>query len=71
MTKYLRKKRFKNGSLNFDIPEPEIVINDTGIPNKINQKKILKSHHLIEELMLLANQIVAKEFGKHFKGFPY
>lgn len=71
ITDSLRKKRIKEGSLNFEIPESEIIINKDGNPKSIKSKKIVKSHHLVEELMLLANRIIAKEFGKEFKGFPF
>jgi len=71
ITNYLRKNRIKSGSLDFNIPEAEIKIGKDGIPEQILQKEILDSHHLIEELMLLANKIIAKNYGQKFKGFPF
>jgi len=56
----LREQREKNGSLDFDIPEPHIELDKKGIPSSINLKKRYNSHRLVEELMLLANRIVAQ-----------
>ena len=71
ITKFLRKKRIQSGSFDFNILEPEIEMGENDIPISIKPKKILKSHNLIEELMLLANKIIAKEYGAKFKGFQY
>ncbi|MFH1196100.1 MAG: ribonuclease R [bacterium] len=56
----LRKNRMKKGSINFITPEVEFKLDDNGVPLSIEVKEIKESHNLIEELMLLANQIVAK-----------
>jgi len=56
----LREQRENNGSLDFDIPEPHIELDNKGIPLNINQKKRYNSHKLVEELMLLANRLVAQ-----------
>ncbi len=71
ITNFLRNKRIKSGSFDFNIPEPNIEMGENDIPISIKPKKILKSHNLIEELMLLANKIIAKEYGAKFKGFQY
>ena len=71
ITESLRKDRFENGSLDFNIPETKIIIDDNGIPINIFEKKTLASHNIIEELMLLANKIIAKEFGSKFIKFPF
>ncbi|WP_232502540.1 ribonuclease R [Leptospirillum ferrooxidans] len=57
----LRKKRFLGGSLDFDLPEPEIILDLRGHPIDIVRSPRYLSHQLIEEFMLLANQVVAKE----------
>ncbi|MCK9409072.1 MAG: ribonuclease R [Bacteriovoracaceae bacterium] len=57
--KILRKKRMKNGSINFDSPEAKFNYDEKGKPVDIFIKKRLKSHQLVEECMLLANQTVA------------
>ncbi|MEW5798179.1 MAG: ribonuclease R [Bacteroidota bacterium] len=55
----LRKKRMKNGSIDFDSPEAKFKYDEHGKPVEIMIKKRLKSHQLVEECMLLANQTVA------------
>jgi ribonuclease R len=55
----LRKKRMKNGSIDFDSPEAKFHYDDKGKPVDIYIKKRLKSNQLVEECMLLANQTVA------------
>jgi ribonuclease R len=57
--KTLRKNRMKNGSLDFDSPEAKFTYDEKGKPADIFIKKRLKSHQLVEECMLLANQTVA------------
>lgn len=56
----LRTKRFKAGSIDFDIPEPIFRIGEDGIPTEIKASERLDSHKLIEEFMLLANRKVAE-----------
>lgn len=67
----LRKNRFKSGGLNIEIPEPEIFINDKGIPTKILIKRHLKTHELVEEFMLLANKTIADKFTQNIDPLVY
>ncbi len=60
IAKILKEKRIKKGSINFFTPEVVFKLDKNGKPLEINIKKIGESHNLIEELMLLANQIIAK-----------
>ena len=55
----LRKRRMGKGSLDFDLPEPEIVLDLRGEPVDILKSPRYLSHQLIEEFMLLANTLVA------------
>lgn len=59
----LRAKRLKEGSINFFTPEIKFELDENGIPLRIIRKEIKPSNNLVEEFMLLANQIVAKEIG--------
>ncbi|GFE61678.1 ribonuclease R [Geobacter sp. AOG2] len=52
----MRKKR---GSIDFDLPEPEIVIGLTGRTEGIVRAERNLAHQLIEEFMLAANEAVA------------
>jgi len=59
LSQKLRKKRQRQGSLDFDLPEPEIILDVSGNIQDILKLQRNDSHILIEEFMLLANQIVA------------
>jgi ribonuclease R len=56
----LKRKRAAKGSIDFIRPEVEFTLDKKGFPVDVKLKKITESHELIEELMLLANRIVAK-----------
>ena len=56
----LRAVRTRRGSLDFDFPEPLISVDHEGRPIKIERKERLESHRLIEDLMLIANETVAR-----------
>ncbi|NJD21732.1 MAG: ribonuclease R [Melioribacter sp.] len=60
VSKTLREKRMKKGSINFYSPEVNFMLDENGVPIEIKIKEVRESHNLIEELMLLANQIVAE-----------
>jgi ribonuclease R len=52
-------KRFSEGSINFDTPEPKFVLDENGKPIDVELKERLFAHRLVEECMLMANQTVA------------
>ncbi len=64
VSKYLRSERNKNGSINFSRPEIKFELDENGKPTAINIKVLQESNQLIEELMLLANRVVAGHFNK-------
>jgi ribonuclease R len=68
-----REKRMKKGSINFFTPEVVFQLDKNGVPIDIIIKEIKESHNLIEELMLLANQIVAGHIkaGANKKILPF
>ncbi len=63
LAKILMARRFKEGSLDLEVPETELVIDGTGEPVDIIKSERLFAHRLIEELMLAANVAVAKFLG--------
>lgn len=63
LAKVLMAKRFKDGSLDLEVPETELMIDGTGEPIDIIKSERLFAHRLIEELMLAANVAVAKYLG--------
>lgn len=60
LAKLLMALRFKNGSLDLEVPETELVIDGAGEPIDVIRSERLFAHRLIEELMLAANVAVAK-----------
>lgn len=61
ISQQFRAKRHARGSLDFDQPESRVILDDDGQPVDIQKVLRLSSHELIEDFMLLANEIVAKE----------
>jgi ribonuclease R len=55
----LMEMRKKRGSIDFDLPEPEIIIGLTGKTEGIIRAERNLAHQLIEEFMLAANEAVA------------
>lgn len=56
----LLDKRFEEGSIAFDTPEPKFILDEQGKPVDVELKERLFAHRLVEECMLMANQTVAK-----------
>jgi ribonuclease R len=56
----LRHRRLKRGSLDFDLPEPEILLDVTGMPEAVLRAERNFAHMLIEEFMIAANEAVAE-----------
>ena len=64
LAKTLMEKRFNEGAIDFDTPEPRFVLDETGKPIEVILKKRLFAHRLIEECMLMANKTVAIHIDK-------
>lgn len=62
LAKILMARRFKEGSMDLEIPETELVIDGAGVPVDIIRSERLFAHRLIEEMMLAANVAVATHF---------
>jgi len=68
LSQELRRKRIERGALDFDLPEPEIVLDLQGGTEGIIRAERNLAHQIIEEFMIAANEAVA-----HFlqeKGLP-
>ena len=63
LARVLREGRFALGSIDFDLPEPEIVLDLTGNITDIVKAPRWESHRIVEEFMLIANATVAKHFA--------
>ncbi|MBN1898633.1 MAG: ribonuclease R [Spirochaetes bacterium] len=60
LTDILIKKRYRRGSIDFDLPEAKIIFDEAGTPIEIEKSARLLSHRMIEEFMILANETVAR-----------
>jgi ribonuclease R len=60
----LRKRRFAAGALDLEMPEVKVWLDDEGHPVKLELVENDISHQLIEELMLLANEQVARHLKR-------
>src|SRR5438045_1645216 len=60
----LGQRRFEHGALDLDFPEVKVWVDQDGHPVKLDSVENDKSHQLIEEFMLAANEAVARELKK-------
>jgi ribonuclease R len=67
----LNKMRRKRGSIDFDLPEPEVILDLTGKTTAIVKAERNQAHKLIEEFMLAANETVASHLESHGVPFLY
>ena len=62
LSEILRQRRHKRGSIDFDIPECEIKVNEKGEPIEIAPYDRNRATKIIEDFMLAANETVAEEY---------
>jgi ribonuclease R len=67
----LRARRSKRGSIDFDLPEPEIVLDLQGRMSEIIRAERNMAHQIVEEFMLAANETVAGHIEKKEAPFIY
>lgn len=60
LAKILMNKRYREGSLNLEVPETEVVVDDIGNTIDVIKSERVFAHKLIEEMMLIANVCVAR-----------
>ena len=63
--------RHQRGSLDFDLPEAQIVLDLQGRPENIVRAERNLAHRLIEEFMLAANEAVADFLTRNEWGLLY
>lgn len=73
LAKVLRKKRLREGGIEFSTPEVKFNLDESGKPVSVFKKEIKESNMLVEEFMLLANKIVAQHINtaRNVKPFIY
>jgi ribonuclease R len=60
----LNARRRRRGSIDFDLPEAEVLMDDAGLIENIIVAERNVAHRLIEEFMLLANETVAEHIAE-------
>ena len=71
VSRALKARRLSRGALSLEFPEPRIVVDDSGAPVDSIEQAHLESHSVIEELMLAANEAVARACLKAKAPSPY
>ncbi|MBI2540162.1 MAG: ribonuclease R [Deltaproteobacteria bacterium] len=67
----LMEKRRARGSLDFDLPEAEIILDLQGMPENIVRAERSIAHRIIEEFMIAANEAVARHLKERDLPFLY
>ena len=68
LSKKLTRRRQLRGSIDFDLPEAKIVLDEQGRVAEIARRPRNDAHRLVEEFMLAANEAVARFF--EVRGLP-
>ncbi len=71
LCRLLMEKRRKRGSLDFDLPEPEIILNLQGEAQEIIKTERNFAHQIIEEFMIAANEAIAVKLTQARYPFLY
>ena len=58
----LKERRNKEGSLNLDIPETKVILDENGVAIDITKYDLTFANEIIEQFMLTANETVAEKF---------
>lgn len=69
LSQELRRRRMGRGTIDFDLPEPEIVLNLQGETEDIIRAERNLAHQIIEEFMIAANEAVTNFMGE--RGLPF
>ena len=59
LSQELRRRRLERGAIDFDLPEPEVILNLQGETEDIIRQERNLSHQIIEEFMIAGNEAVA------------
>jgi len=71
LSQILRKRRTERGSIDFEIPEAKVILDENGKPVEVKKYEITVSNNIIEDFMLAANETVAEKFFKLEVPFMY
>jgi ribonuclease R len=71
LRRVLEKRRARRGSIDFDLPEPRILLDVEGVMTGITIEPRNAAHLLVEECMLLANEAVASHLEQRGEACMY
>ncbi|MHB9144058.1 MAG: ribonuclease R [Symbiobacteriia bacterium] len=71
LTGVLSQRRQRRGSIDLDLPEQKVILDDRGKPIEIKPVQRGIADHMIEEFMILANETVAEHFNRMEAPFCY
>jgi len=71
LARIMRKRRYERGSLDFDLPQPKLILGPGGEMTGIVAAERLDSMRVIEEFMLAANEAVAERLHRAGVGALY
>ena len=69
LSKILREKRHERGSIDFDLEESKIIVDEYGFPIDVVLREREIAERIIEDFMLAANETVAEHF--HWMDVPF
>ncbi len=61
LARAIRRRRIAAGALELEVPEVRVRVDASGVPTRMERRRSLESHELVEEFMLLANGCVGAE----------
>ena len=61
----LRQARRARGMLDLELPEPEVLFDAQGQVRDLTRREHFEAHKLIEEMMIAANEAVARHLARH------
>lgn len=62
LAQILKRRREKQGSLNLDLPETKIVLDENGFAIEVKKYELSFANEIIEQFMLTANETIAERF---------
>jgi len=71
LARAIHERRLERGSLDFDLPEPEIIFGPEGQAVNIRPRERHFGHQIIEEFMVAANEAVARFLTQAGRPLPY
>ena len=61
LSKILRKRKYENGNVDFDIPETKVILDENNKVLSITKRERGESERIIEDFMIKANETVAEK----------